>query len=146
MDSGPLPAVLVEEAGRAASESKHVAPALARRAAAVVDDAHAGNVYAARDSVQPHAPVEILEVQKESRIEPAGGIDGLATNQHEAAADHRNRADPGLSTRGVDHVAHFIALEPASEHPAQPRRGKPAQREVEHAGVALAKKLARAVG
>src|SRR5205085_8495114 len=64
----PAPAMLAVEAATALHEPAHVREALARRVPAVMHDVHRRHVRGARDLVQAHAPVEVLEVQEEARV------------------------------------------------------------------------------
>src|SRR6516225_3583114 len=61
--SDPLPAMLVVETEHGTHEPVDVPPALARGAAAVVNDAHRRHVRGRRHAGQPDAPVVILEIE-----------------------------------------------------------------------------------
>src|SRR5262249_45757782 len=113
---------------------------LARGPAAVMDDAHRWYVRASRHAIQARAPVEVLEIQEKGRIESTRDVDRLAPDEHEAAADHGNGAHVLRALR-ADQVAQLVALEPAPEQPLQGSRREPAQREVEHRGIAFAEVL-----
>src|SRR6478735_4745985 len=89
--SPPAPAVLVEKTHGAANEVRDVAPPFARRAAAMMNDANARQVHASRNAIEPHAPVEVFEIEEKGRIEAAGGLDRLAPQQHARAAHHWHR-------------------------------------------------------
>src|SRR5439155_23481002 len=92
-----------------------------------------------------NAPVEVLEVKKVSRIEAARGVDRLAPNEHEAATHHRHGRGDLLAARRVHDVAHFVTLQALAEQTPQRRGRESPQREIEHAGIALAHVFARAV-
>src|SRR5438045_5143962 len=80
--SDDSPAVLAIEAHAALHEPADVLPSLARRASTVVDDAKRRHVRRFADLAQTHAPVVVLEIQEELRIEAAGRVDGLAAHEH----------------------------------------------------------------
>src|SRR6059058_5775237 len=142
----PLPAVLVEEADRALREFDNVPPALARSADAVMNDPHRWHIRALRDAVQAHAPVEVLEIEEITRIEATGGVDRVPPHEHEATAHHRHRGDETFGAGERGGVAHLIAIEALPEQAAQCGGRKAAQRQIEHAGIALARRFALAVG
>src|SRR5690349_11453875 len=79
----PAPAMLAVEAPAAAHEPAHVREALGGRVATVMHDLHRGHVGRAGDLVEAHAPVEVLEIEEEARIEPARAVDGVAAHEHE---------------------------------------------------------------
>src|SRR5438270_9849064 len=88
-----------------------MAKALARRATAMMHNAHIRQVSAFGDAVQPHAPVVVLEVEEELRIEPARRIDRLAPHQH-ARARHDRNVDDGLRAGRKDAITQLVRFEP----------------------------------
>src|SRR6188472_4166211 len=138
--SQPPPAVLRVEAKAAADELRDVAPAFARRSATMMDDADARHERVARHFFHPHAPVEILEIEEKSWIEPAGAVNGFAPSEHERARHHRH-AERFLRRIGVDDIAHLVAIEPPGEQALDEARCKPAKQQVEHRRIALAQVL-----
>src|SRR5664279_4924950 len=83
--SEPSPSVAPIEAHRAGHEVIDVAQSLACRAAAVVSDLDAGHIGRPGDTIQPHAPVEVLEIEKKTRIEAARLVDRRPLHEHERA-------------------------------------------------------------
>ena len=111
--------MLAVETERALREPADVLPAFARGAATVMNDAERRQVGSLRHLVQPDAPIEVLEVEEELRIESAGRVDCLAANEHAATRHHRHAAHR-LAPRGIDDVAHVIAVEsPAKPSPEE---------------------------
>src|SRR6202795_5402476 len=107
--------MFVEEARRAAHEVSDMARPFSGGAAAVMDDSHSGNICASGHAVEAYAPVEILEIKEEARIEAAGRFDRLAAHEHERAAHDRNGRDHLINRYAIDQVAHFVTVEPFAE-------------------------------
>src|SRR5512142_747220 len=145
--SYPFPAVLRVEAHAARNKEQDVPHPLERYAAAVVHDVDARHERVLRHLRQPHAPVEILDVEKETRMETAGALDGGAPREQERGGEHRH-ADRLARRLAVDDVAHLVARKPAREHSLQESRREAAQHQVGDGRIALAEILptARRVG
>src|SRR5437660_24039 len=91
--SEPLPAMLAIETHAALHERFDMPPAFACGVAAVMNDAHRWHVRGGRDARKPHAPIVILEVEEEQRVETAGPIDRRAAHQHERAGERGHAED-----------------------------------------------------
>ena len=95
--------------------------------------------------VETHAPVVVLEVEEELRVEAAGRVDRLPAHQHAAAGQQRHSGHR-LVARGIDDVAQLVALEALPEQAAHDARREAPQEEIEHRRIALAEEIGRAVG
>src|SRR5947207_10025704 len=129
--SDPLPAVLAIETYAASHERFDMPPPFACGFAAVMNDAHRWHVRGGCDARQPHAPIVILEVEEERRVEAAGPIDRRAAHEHEGAGERRH-AEHFAGWLDVDEIAHFVVIEPAAEQRAHDTRCETAQQQIEH--------------
>src|SRR6202163_2311945 len=137
--------MLVEEARGDAHEISDMARPFSRCGATVMDDFHSGNICTSSHAVEAYAPVEILEIKEEARVEAAGRFDRLAAHEHERAAHGRNRRDRLIERDAIDQVAHFVTLQPLAEQSPQCTWRESAQRKIDHRGITLADILPRAV-
>ena len=113
--SEPLPAVQAIEAPAAAHEPADVPQALARGVPAVMADLDGRHVRGLGDAVEPHAPVEVLEVQEELGIEAAGAVDRDRACTSMNAPDSAGMPITSCGGSSSDDVAHLVAIEAAPE-------------------------------
>src|SRR6476469_6358859 len=98
------------EAHAACEKPADVPQAFRRRGAAVMDDADTRHERVARHHAKPHAPVEVLEVEEEARIETAGAVDHVAPDDQERTG-HDRHADRVARWIRIYNVAQLITCE-----------------------------------
>src|SRR5262245_28782142 len=102
--------MLAVETDGALDEPADMPGALVRRVTAVMHDPHRRQICRLRDLVDPHAPIVILEIEEEARIESAGRIDRRAPHEY-ARTRHRRNANHRVKLIRCDAIAQLVALE-----------------------------------